>query len=514
MDSYPINLKLSRNFDNIKKNTLNSNHRKSFSLSTVTKFSSLDTYRNAQSYKRKITRQKTRMKTLINFDSFRKSVYSPTFILPKEFNFLAHNYEYRKIIPLSTKMNKIPINKKPYIKNSNKNTIIYTDRKRLKNESEFLNFKFKSFHSLLEIANQDYYKKVYNCDNKKMKSKNLNIRTYFDKPKTKEKNLEEIKSKVKNFKIKNKTNKSNKSKKKNKEKKKKLLENNILRERALTPRIIHSENFFIRLLESNLTNDIIKTLIRLKSIRWLWTHKKFILQKLIISFQTYKWFFEKNLLIEQEKFEEYLMVTSIGPDEDFSKQLFLIFQKSLKEPKINFIEAICFFMITSSNNFLHKINFILDALEDSIKKEISFNQLISLFKNIFKSKAYHKVFDNFSDSIFKKNHISNDEVLYLKKDIILNELLNFSFTEKIFKHFLSNYLEIDKKLDDELFYAINNNLQKSNMLLMSNMKINDFGIIYRLEKLLQSIKEYKLGIKEINNMKKELNLNDQIEVKI
>ena len=511
MDSYPINLKLSRNFDNTWKNTINSNHRKSFSLSTVTKFSSLDTYRNTHNSKRNQTRRKTRMKTILNFDSFRKSVYSPTYILPKEFNFLTHNYEYRKIIPLSKKMNKIPIIKKTFIKSSNKNTIIFTDRKRLKNESEFLNFKFKSFHSLLEIANQDYYKKVYNCDNKKMKSKNLNIRTYFDKPKIKEKNLEEIKSKVKNFKLKN---PPNKSKKKKNEKKKKVLENIDLKERALTPRIVHSENFFIRLLESNLTNEIIKTLIRLKSIRWLWTHKKFLLQKLIISFQTYKWFFEKNKLIEQEKFEEYLMVTSIGPDEDFSKQLFLIFQKSLKEPKINFIEAICFFMITSSNNFLHKINFILDALEDSIKKEISFNWLIHLFKIIFQGKAYHRVIDNFSYSIFKKNHMSHDKILYLKKEIILNELLNFSFTEKIFKHFINNYLEIDKKLDDELFYAINNNLQNSNMILMSNMKINDFGIIYRLEKLLQSIKEYKLGIKEINNMKKELNLNDQIEIKI
>ena len=34
-----------------------------------------------------------------------------------------------------------------------------------------------------------------------------------------------------------------------------------LKERALTPRIVHSENFFIRLLESNLTNEIIKTQI-------------------------------------------------------------------------------------------------------------------------------------------------------------------------------------------------------------------------------------------------------------
>ena len=511
MDSYPINLKLSRNFDNTWKNTINSNHRKSFSLSTVTKFSSLDTYRKARNTKRKTTRQKTRMKTILNFDSFRKSVYSPTYILPKEFNFLTHNYEYRKIIPLSKKMNKIPIIKKTFIKSSNKNTIVFTDRKRLKNESEFLNFKFKSFHSLLEIANQDYYKKVYNFDKKKLKSKNLNIRTYFDKPKIKEKNLEEIKSKLKNFKLKN---PPNKSKKKKNEKKKKVLENIDLKERALTPRIVHSENFFIRLLESNLTNDIIKTLIRLKSIRWLWTHKKFLLQKLIISFQTYKWFFEKNKLIEQEKFNEYLIVTSIGPDEDFSKQLFLIFQKSLKEPKINFIEAICCFMITSSNSFLHKINFILDALEDSIKKEISFNWLIHLFKIIFQGKAYHRVIDNFSYSIFKKNHMSHDKILYLKKEIILNELLNFSFTEKIFKHFINNYLEIDKKLDDELFYAINNNLQNSNMILMSNMKINDFGILYKLEKILESIKEYKLGIEEIKNMKKELNFDDKIEIKI
>ncbi len=511
MDNYPINLKLSRNIDNTKKNTINNTHRKSFSLSTVTKFSSLDTYRNTHNSKRNQTRRKTRMNTRMTFDSFRKSVYSPTFILPKEFNFLAHNYEYRKIIPLSKKMNKIPIKKKTFIKSSNKNTIIFTDRKRLKNEAEFLNFKFKSFHSLIEITKQDYYKKVYSSDKKKIKSKNLNIRTYFDKPKTKEKNLEEIKSKVKNFKIKKKT---NKTKKKNNEKKKKLLENIELKERALTPRIVHSENFFIRLLESNLTNEIIKTLIRLKSIRWLWTHKKFILQKLIISFQTYKWFFEKNKLIEEEKFKEYLIVTSIGLDEDFSKQVFLIFQKSLKERKINFIEAICSFMVTSSNSFLHKINFILDALEDSFKKEISFNWLISLFKKIFHGKAYHRVIDNFSYSIFKKNHKSHDEVLYLKKEIILNELLNFSYTEKIFKHFLSNYLEIDKKLDDELFYAINNNLQKSNMILMSNMKINDFGIIYRFEKILESIKEYKLGIEEIKNMKKELNLNDQIEIKI
>ena len=506
MEVYPINLKLSRNLDNTINTGLYS-HRKSFSNSTITKFSSIDTNRN-------IRRTARKFKTRSNYDlSLRKSAFVVTPTLPKEFNFINNNYEYQKIIPLSKKINRIPIKnikKKNNIKNRNKNCIFYTDRKRLKIDSESLNIKFKSFNSLKEITSQKYYKKVYyDSEMKKSKIKNLNIRTYFDNPKkTKYKNIEDINSKLKTLK----SISNPKIKRKIKEKKKNNILNNNINNKTLTPRTIHSENFFIRLLESNISNDIIKTFIRLKSIRWLWTHKKFILEKLIISFKTYKWFFEKNKYIDQETFEEYLNITSIGPDEEFSKQLFLIFQKSLSEPKINFIETICFFIITSTININHKINFILNAVENEISKEINFNYLISLFKKIFHSKPYLKVFDNFFHSIYNK--YNNDEtILYLNRNIIENELLSFSFTEKIFNHFLKNYFEIDKKLDDELYYAINSNLQKSNMILMSNMKIYDYGIVNKLEKIFEKIQDYHLGIDEVKKMKKELNLQDKNEIK-
>ena len=188
MENYPINLKLSRNLDNIRKKTKHETHRKSFSVSTVTKFSSIDTFRNMRNYKRAKTRMKTKMMTrLSTFDSLRKSVFSPTITLPKEFNLLSHNFEYRKIIPLSKKMNTIPVKKNTFLK-SNKNKIVFTDRKKLKLQYEYLKLILKSFNSLLEITHKDYYKKVYNdndIEKKKVKSKskNLNIRTYFDKPK-------------------------------------------------------------------------------------------------------------------------------------------------------------------------------------------------------------------------------------------------------------------------------------------------------------------------------------------
>ena len=135
-----------------------------------------------------------------------------------------------------------------------------------------------------------------------------------------------------------------------------------------------------------------------------------------------------------------------------------------------------------------------------------------MFKKIFHSKPYLKVFDNFFHSIYNK--YNNDEtILYLNRNIIENELLSFSFTEKIFNHFLKNYFEIDKKLDDELYYAINSNLQKSNMILMSNMKIYDYGIVNKLEKIFEKIQDYHLGIDEVKKMKKELNLHDKNEIK-
>ena len=76
MEVYPINLKLSRNLDNTINTGLYS-HRKSFSNSTITKFSSIDTNRN-------IKRTARKFKTRSNYDlSLRKSAFVVTPTLPK-----------------------------------------------------------------------------------------------------------------------------------------------------------------------------------------------------------------------------------------------------------------------------------------------------------------------------------------------------------------------------------------------------------------------------------------------
>ena len=48
---------------------------------------------------------------------------------------------------------------------------------------------------------------------------------------------------------------------------------------------------------------------------------------------------------------------------------------------------------------------------------------------------------------------------------------------------------------------------------MSNMKIYDYGIVNKLEKIFEKIQDYHLGIDEVKKMKKELNLHDKNEIK-
>ena len=83
------------------------------------------------------------------------------------------------------------------------------------------------------------------------------------------------------------------------------------------------------------------------------------MEQLIIFYHLSKWFFIENNFWSQKKFQEFTKISNLRADDDFINQLFLIFSFENKNEKINIIEVLCYFILTTNKTNQEKIKEII-----------------------------------------------------------------------------------------------------------------------------------------------------------
>lgn len=260
------------------------------------------------------------------------------------------------------------------------------------------------------------------------------------------------------------------------------------------------ENFYKKFLQIK-GNKYLKRLIRLKILKILWEQNALLMEKLIIFYQLSKWFFIENNFWSQKKFQEFTKISNLRADDDFINQLFLIFSFENKNEKINIIEVLCYFILTSNKTNQEKIKEIIQLIQDTEKEKIKNKNLISVQRFIH---FFHPIFNSYfnSNSIihFHKKLKGKYDKELLNKNILLNEIYDFQTIENGIQVFYDLYINIDKNLNKEF----QNLLSVYNQKALNFFDVNKIGDNYYLYKLLDKILDSMIEKNSImNNLKKE-----------
>ena len=260
------------------------------------------------------------------------------------------------------------------------------------------------------------------------------------------------------------------------------------------------ENFYKKFLQIK-GNKYLKRLIRLKILKILWEQNALLMEQLIIFYHLSKWFFIENNFWSQKKFQEFTKISNLRADDDFINQLFLIFSFENKNEKINIIEVLCYFILTTNKTNQEKIKEIIQLIQDTEKEKIKNKNLISVQRFI---NFFHPIFNSYfnSNSIihFHKKLKGKYDKELLNKNILLNEIYDFQTIENGIQVFYDLYINIDKNLNKEF----QNLLSVYNQKALNFFDINKIGDNYYLYKLLDKILDSMIEKNTImNNLKKE-----------
>ena len=225
------------------------------------------------------------------------------------------------------------------------------------------------------------------------------------------------------------------------------------------------------------------------------------MEKLITFYHLSKWFFIENNFWSQKKFQEFTKISNLRADDDFINQLFLIFSFENKNEKINIIEVLCYFILTTNKTNQEKIKEIIQLIQDTEKEKIKNKNLISVQRFI---NFFHPIFNSYfnSNSIihFHKKLKGKYDKELLNKNILLNEIYDFQTIENGIQVFYDLYINIDKNLNKEF----QNLLSVYNQKALNFFDVNKIGDNYYLYKLLDKILDSMIEKNTImNNLKKE-----------
>ena len=208
------------------------------------------------------------------------------------------------------------------------------------------------------------------------------------------------------------------------------------------------------------------------------------MEQLIIFYHLSKWFFIENNFWSQKKFQEFTKISNLRADDDFINQLFLIFSFENKNEKINIIEVLCYFILTTNKTNQEKIKEIIQLIQDTEKEKIKNKNLISVQRFIH---FFHPIFNSYfnSNSIihFHKKLKGKYDKELLNKNILLNEIYDFQTIENGIQVFYDLYINIDKNLNKEF----QNLLSVYNQKALNFFDVNKIGDNYYLYKLLDKI---------------------------
>ena len=218
-------------------------------------------------------------------------------------------------------------------------------------------------------------------------------------------------------------------------------------------------------LNDNIIPSELKQICKLQGYTELWYYYGILLEKLLLNYPIFKWFLEKEKLMEENVFKEYIhcLKLDINIDPSFPNKVFLLFD-NYENGKINIKDFYFIMKLTSSSSEIDKFNFFIKLFEDLNRKDTNFCinviEVFEIFKNIIVKdwkKNIKKLRENFRKEFNENKKIKSD--FYTSKD----KMINFMVNNKYFKTLIDNF----KK---EYKFAPFNYNEKINLIFNSTVR--------------------------------------------
>ena len=262
---------------------------------------------------------------------------------------------------------------------------------------------------------------------------------------------------------------------------------------------------------------------KFKAYLELWKYHSMIIEKLLVNYEEFKWFYEKEKYMKEEVFNEFLeckkLQEEVKEEITFCNKVYLAFDE-LGTGEINLKVFFLVMEITSkSNNNLEKLNFITSLVEDynlrSEEKSVNIFDMYELFKSLILFENSQKDIKYLYEAI--KTELNNGEKLdnkkYVRSNDVYNFLLNNKIIHKIIQGFKTQYKFADIIYIEEINSSFNSTVRNVKKFLNEQKEVlcDNENNYYKFEEILKSI-QYKNAKKEkTKNIEEEFENNSEEE---
>lgn len=262
---------------------------------------------------------------------------------------------------------------------------------------------------------------------------------------------------------------------------------------------------------------------KFKAYLELWKYHSMIIEKLLVNYEEFKWFYEKEKYMKEEVFNEFLeckkLQEEVKEEITFCNKVYLAFDE-LGTGEINLKVFFLVMEITSkSNNNLEKLNFITSLVEDynlrSEEKSVNIFDMYELFKSLILFENSQKDIKYLYEAI--KTELNNGEKLdnkkYVRSNDVYNFLLNNKIIHKIIQGFKTQYKFADINYIEEINSSFNSTVRNVKKFLNEQKEVlcDNENNYYKFEEILKSI-QYKNAKKEkTKNIEEEFENNSEEE---
>ena len=258
-------------------------------------------------------------------------------------------------------------------------------------------------------------------------------------------------------------------------------------------------------LNDNIIPSELKQICKLQGYTELWYYYGILLEKLLLNYPIFKWFLEKEKLMEENVFKEYIhcLKLDINIDPSFPNKVFLLFD-NYENGKINIKDFYFIMKLTSSSSEIDKFNFFIKLFEDLNRKDTNFCinviEVFEIFKNIIVKdwkKNIKKLRENFRKEFNENKKIKSD--FYTSKDKMINFMVNNKYFKTLIDNFKKEYKFAPFNYNEKINLIFNSTVR--NVKKFINEKNGVISIcehdIKNYEKILQSIQEKDNWIKKL-----------------
>ena len=271
-------------------------------------------------------------------------------------------------------------------------------------------------------------------------------------------------------------------------------------------------------LQKNNVPSELRQACKFQGYKELWKYYGILIEKLILNYPIFKWFLEKEKLMEEKVFNEYLQCLKIdlNIDSNFPRKIYLLFDDS-GEGKINIKKFFFIMKLTSSSTSdIDKLNFFMKLFEDIERKnmELCINvlEIYEILKIIIDYREWRKIRTNLIKNLrkeFNDNQVIGKD-FYISKNQMINFLLNNKLIKKMMDNFKREYnyakINYNEKINNIFFNTVKNvrkfvNEQKE-VNSVCNIMINNY------EKVLESVDEKIKNLEKLNELTEDLEFNE------